>query len=428
MKKQKGITLIALIITIIVLLILAGITITAILGDNGILSKSNASKIKTIDGKILEAMKIQANEYCLAREADNEETTFIKYLQDKGILSEEKDGGYEVNVVKLLGNAEAIGNGSNKNDVYFLEITDEDLIYNLAYYENASEKRDLDDFKDWIDDVNGNDDDNNPSIPLYDYQIIIKTISEDYNSTLGSFPVVYSVVGKIGTEVVYEDIAYTEVNAPEAASSIELNTTLPEGVTITVTESYCSSSYDLTSNNNLEVTTNKDDTTLDFSFLHRYNGGNRGSSADYENLNYLLELSTFSLNTNYKVVPLYSGGGGTVSLAPSIQLHQNIYENNMEQVYVENTSENDAYVRIKIFVLPTATYLIQDIESSLWVKGENNFYYYSAVLPGSESTELINIKVNHPSSLKAIVVGECTPVIYDESGNPYADWNAKYSN
>lgn len=40
LKNQKGITLVALVITIIVLLILAGITISLTLGQNGIINKS----------------------------------------------------------------------------------------------------------------------------------------------------------------------------------------------------------------------------------------------------------------------------------------------------------------------------------------------------------------------------------------------------
>lgn len=38
LKGQKGITLVALVITIIVLLILAGVTISLVIGDNGILN------------------------------------------------------------------------------------------------------------------------------------------------------------------------------------------------------------------------------------------------------------------------------------------------------------------------------------------------------------------------------------------------------
>ena len=40
MRNQKGITLIALVITIIVLLILAGVSIAMLTGDNGLLSKA----------------------------------------------------------------------------------------------------------------------------------------------------------------------------------------------------------------------------------------------------------------------------------------------------------------------------------------------------------------------------------------------------
>lgn len=39
--KNGGITLIALVITIIVLLILAGISINLVLGENGVLAKAN---------------------------------------------------------------------------------------------------------------------------------------------------------------------------------------------------------------------------------------------------------------------------------------------------------------------------------------------------------------------------------------------------
>lgn len=46
-KSTKGITMIALVITIVVLLILAGISIAAITGDNGITKKSNEAKIET---------------------------------------------------------------------------------------------------------------------------------------------------------------------------------------------------------------------------------------------------------------------------------------------------------------------------------------------------------------------------------------------
>ena len=54
-KKQNGITLIALVITIIVLLILAGISIATLTGENGILSKANDAKVETRGAAVEEA-------------------------------------------------------------------------------------------------------------------------------------------------------------------------------------------------------------------------------------------------------------------------------------------------------------------------------------------------------------------------------------
>ena len=50
-KERRGVTLIALVITIIVLLILAGVTIAMLTGENGIISKAMQAKTKTEDSK-----------------------------------------------------------------------------------------------------------------------------------------------------------------------------------------------------------------------------------------------------------------------------------------------------------------------------------------------------------------------------------------
>ena len=46
-RKNQGITLIALVITVIVLLILAGVSIATLTGDNGLLSKAQEAKEET---------------------------------------------------------------------------------------------------------------------------------------------------------------------------------------------------------------------------------------------------------------------------------------------------------------------------------------------------------------------------------------------
>lgn len=61
MKKENGITLIALVITIIVLLILAGVSIAMLTGDNGILNKATDASQKTLAAEAEEAIKLAVN-------------------------------------------------------------------------------------------------------------------------------------------------------------------------------------------------------------------------------------------------------------------------------------------------------------------------------------------------------------------------------
>ena len=58
LTNRKGITLIALVITIIVLLILAGVTISALSGDNGILTKAQEASENTKQANVEEKVKL----------------------------------------------------------------------------------------------------------------------------------------------------------------------------------------------------------------------------------------------------------------------------------------------------------------------------------------------------------------------------------
>ena len=58
-KNAKGITLIALVITIIVLLILAGVTIAILTGDNGILNQAGKAKDKTTEAESIERVQVE---------------------------------------------------------------------------------------------------------------------------------------------------------------------------------------------------------------------------------------------------------------------------------------------------------------------------------------------------------------------------------
>ena len=66
-KSNRGITLIALVITIIVLLILAGVTIAALSGDNGILQNGTKAKEKTDEATDIEKIKLLATDGMLVK-------------------------------------------------------------------------------------------------------------------------------------------------------------------------------------------------------------------------------------------------------------------------------------------------------------------------------------------------------------------------
>ena len=91
LKKNGGITLIALVITIIVLLILAGISIAMLSGDNGVLNRASQSSVKNQLGSFNDAVSLfvsdKTTEYYEQAYVEQNETvakeTLDKYLADQ---------------------------------------------------------------------------------------------------------------------------------------------------------------------------------------------------------------------------------------------------------------------------------------------------------------------------------------------------------
>lgn len=76
-KKERAITLIALIITIILLLILASVAIVTLTGDNGLFLRAKQAKKNTVDAQEQENITLagyeeQISKYVLNGEIDND--------------------------------------------------------------------------------------------------------------------------------------------------------------------------------------------------------------------------------------------------------------------------------------------------------------------------------------------------------------------
>ena len=85
MKKMNGITLIALVITIIVLLILAGVSIAMLTGDNGILTQAQRAKTQTEQAQADEK-NILANYESYLNSYSGENTEFTDSLGNKLVV------------------------------------------------------------------------------------------------------------------------------------------------------------------------------------------------------------------------------------------------------------------------------------------------------------------------------------------------------
>lgn len=132
-RGEKGITLIALVITVVVLLILAGITISALSGENGILSRAGDAKQNTDRSQIIENARVdilgkQIENQGSLSESELEEILTSADYSTQGTLSDSgeesildktltsKDGKYQILVREIY-------NGDLKAEVEEVIIT-----------------------------------------------------------------------------------------------------------------------------------------------------------------------------------------------------------------------------------------------------------------------------------------------------------------
>ena len=176
LKKQKGITLIALVITIIVLLILAGVSIAMLTGDNGILTQATNTKVEQSHGSVREGIALAYNEYQIEiNTASNKKLASITTVQIQGkeenalvnnyssfldflvqkryvTLDEADETIGIINVAALTGSSQSLGKGT-ETDVYKVE--EENGMYVVNYYDEYNQKEEI-----WSIVNNDNDGDN----------------------------------------------------------------------------------------------------------------------------------------------------------------------------------------------------------------------------------------------------------------------------
>ena len=136
-KESKGITLIALVVTIIVLLILSGVAINLTIGSNGIFSRASEAVIVNENAEVYEQLQFKVLDYQLDNVQTDEENIILEKLLEDGYIDENNI----LNIEQLMGKSMKTGNGNTEDgDIYFLlEDENNSETYNLMYY-NSNKK------------------------------------------------------------------------------------------------------------------------------------------------------------------------------------------------------------------------------------------------------------------------------------------------
>ncbi len=103
LKIQNGITLIALVVTIVVLLILAGITIGLVFGSNGIIKKAQEANENTKIAQVREQLELAKGPEYIEGNGKYDPDSYFQRIEDEGIIEnkdkdkeEIEDGKYKV--------------------------------------------------------------------------------------------------------------------------------------------------------------------------------------------------------------------------------------------------------------------------------------------------------------------------------------------
>ena len=103
-------------------------------------------------------------------------------------------------------------------------------------------------------------------------------------------------------------------------------------------------------------------------------------------------------------------------------------------VSIENTGDYDCYIRIRAYAGNNYNLTYEDGGSRKWYDGKDGYWYYRDILTVGSFSEKVNVilpqellkDVTDEKDLNVIVIQECTPVQYDDNGEPYADWDVTF--
>ena len=135
MKREKGITLVALVVTIVVLLILAGVSINLLLGENGLITQAQEAKRKTAEAEENEITSMDSA-YAWIEQEKIEEVEGVKIPEGFVYVGGTKESGIVIsdneNDKGKYKGKESVGTDLEGNQYVFVNVEKPRELYNIS--------------------------------------------------------------------------------------------------------------------------------------------------------------------------------------------------------------------------------------------------------------------------------------------------------
>ena len=145
---------------------------------------------------------------------------------------------------------------------------------------------------------------------------------------------------------------------------------------------------------------------------------------------------TLAVGSAYAYFTTYSEAKGNVVFElgeTHTEPHEEV-KDGKKIVFIENTGDYDCYIRIRAYAGNNYKLTYEDGGSGKWYDGKDGYWYYRDILTVGSFSKTVNVilpqellkDVTDEKDLNVIVIQECTPVQYDDNGEPYADWDVTF--
>lgn len=235
---------------------------------------------------------------------------------------------------------------------------------------------------------------------------IVTNVGTNYESTKEAI-FVYRVEAVYGAKTVFSDVVTANVKN-NGNNEIIVDGIFPNS-TVTVSLEYCPPGYKLTSAKETQITMNSGEAKVNYEYT--------GASS--------VRKSRVAVQKFLK-----NDGDGSWDIEKEeitdepINLMVEVNEMTIHAI-IDNNDTLPYFIRMKALA-PTDIELTGNTPYGKWTNGNDGYWYYDDVLEDGGRTELLDYKIDNFEEMEAFnipIIIEYTPVQYDASGKPFANWD-----